>query len=90
MEKISDSQSVSNLRDRRTGLDPGPSGADISTISSIISQLEFDSATSRGIASTKAIQDTSGKGNKQPVRRMKKVHKRRKQNASKMKRQGHV
>ena len=78
MEKINDSQSVSSSRDRRTGLDPGPSGAGISTISSIISQLEFDSATSRGIASTKAIQDTSGKGNKQPVRRMKKVHKRRK------------
>ena len=75
MKKINDSQSVSNLRDRRIGLDPDPSGADISTISSIISQLEFDSVTSRGIASTKAIQDTSGKGNKQPVRRTKKCTK---------------
>ena len=36
MEKINDSQSVSSLRDWRTGLDPDPSGADSSTVSSCV------------------------------------------------------
>ena len=42
--------------------------ADSSTASGRTSQLEFDSATNRGIPSTEAIQANSGKGNKQPVR----------------------
>ena len=33
MEKINDPQSAGNLRDRQTGLDLDPSGADISTVS---------------------------------------------------------
>ena len=33
MEKINDSRSASSLRDRQTGLDPDPSGADSSTVS---------------------------------------------------------
>ena len=69
MEKINDSQSVSSLRDRRTGLDPDPSGADSSTVSVRTSQLEFDSATNRGVPSSEAIQANPGKGNKQPVNR---------------------
>ena len=55
MEKINDFQSVSSLRDRRTGLDPHPSGADSSTVSGRASQLEVDSATNRGILSPEAI-----------------------------------
>ena len=72
MEKIYDSQSVSTLRDRRTGLDPDPSGADSSTVSVRTSQLEFDSATNRGIPSSEAIQANPGKGNKQPLDRAQK------------------
>ena len=59
MEKINDSQSVSSLRDRRTGLDPDPSEADSSPVSGRTSQLEFDSATNREIPSPEAIQATS-------------------------------
>ena len=51
---------------------PDPSGADSSIVIGRTSQLEFDSATNRGIPSPKAIQDNSGKGHKQPVRRIKK------------------
>ena len=51
MKKIKDSQSVSRLRDGRTGLDPEPSWADSSTVSGCTSQLEFDPATNRGIPS---------------------------------------
>ena len=65
-------QSVSSLRDRRTGLDPDPSGADSSNVSGRTSQLKFDSATDGGICSPEAIQANSGKGNKQPVRRIRK------------------
>ena len=36
------------------------------------SQLEFDSATNTGILSPEAIQANSGKGNKQPMRRIQK------------------
>ena len=68
MEKINDFQSVSSLRDWWTGLDLDPSGADSSTVSCFTSQLEFDSATNRGIPSPEALQAISGKGNKQPVR----------------------
>ena len=64
MEKINNSQSVSSLRDRRTGLDPDPSGADSSIVSGRTSHLEFDSATNRGIPSPEAIQANSAKGNK--------------------------
>ena len=70
MDKINDSRSVNSLRIRQTGLDPDPSGADSSTVSGRTSQLEFDSATNRGIPSPEAIQANSGKGNKQPVRRI--------------------
>ena len=69
MEKINDSKSV---RDCGTGLDPDLSGADSSTVSGRNSQWEFDSATNRGIPSPEAIQATSGKGNKQLVRRIQK------------------
>ena len=72
MEKTNDSQSVSSLRDQLTGLDPDPSGADSSTVSGRTSQLEFDGATNRGIPSPETIQATSGNGNKQPVRRIRK------------------
>ena len=72
MKKINDSQSVSSLRDRQTELDPDPGGADSSTGSGCTSQLEFDSATNRGIPSPEAIQVSSGKGNKQPVWRIRK------------------
>ena len=72
MEKINDFRSVSSLRSRRTGVDPDPSGADSSIVSGCSSQLEFDSATNRGIPSPEAIQGNSGKGNKQPVRRIRK------------------
>ena len=72
MEKINDSQSVSSLRNWRTGLDPNPSRADSSIVSGHISQLEFDSPTNRGIPSSEAIQANSVKGNKQPVRRIRK------------------
>ena len=41
-------QSVSSLRDQRTGLDPDPSGADSSNVSGRTSQLEFDAATDGG------------------------------------------
>ena len=68
MEKINDSQSVSSLRDTQIGLDPDPSGADSSTLSGCTSQLEFDTATNRGILSPDAIQATSVIDNKQPVR----------------------
>ena len=64
MEKINDSQSVSSLRDRRTGLDPDPTWADSSTSSGRTSQLEFNAATNRRIP--------SHEGNKQPVRRIQK------------------
>ena len=64
MEKINNSQSVSSLRDRRTGLDPDPSGADSSIVGGRTSHLEFDSATNRGIPSPEAIQANSAKGNK--------------------------
>ena len=65
MEKINDSQSVSSLRNWWTGLDPDPCGDDSSTVSGHTSQLEFNSATNRGIPWTEAIQANSGKGNKQ-------------------------
>ena len=68
--KINDSQSVSSIGNRQTGLDPDPSGADSSTVSGCIFQVEFDTATKRGIPLLEAIQATSGKGNKQPVRRI--------------------
>ena len=35
-----------SLRDRRTGLDPDPSGADSAYVSGCTPQLEFDAATS--------------------------------------------
>ena len=72
MEKINHSQSVSSLRDRQTGLDPDLSGADSSTVSSRTSQLEFNSGTNRGLPSPEAIQTNSDKGNKQPVKSIKK------------------
>ena len=49
MEKINNSQSVCSLRDQQTGLDPDPSGAGSSTVSSRTSQWEFDSTTKGGI-----------------------------------------
>ena len=70
MEKINDSQSISTLKDQRTGLGPDPIGADSSTFTGCTFQLEFDSATNRGIPSPEATQANSGKGNKQPVRRI--------------------
>ena len=78
MDKINDSQSVSSLRDRRTGLDPDLSRAGSSTVNGRTSQLEFDSANNRGISSPEAIQSNSDKGNKQPVMRIQKNgHKKR-------------
>ena len=68
MEKINDSQSVSCLRNRQTGLDLDLSGADSSTVGGCTFQLEFSPPANRGIPSPEAIQATSGKGNKQPVR----------------------
>ena len=46
--------------------------ADSSTVRGCTFLLEFDAATNRGIPSLGAIQATSGKGNKQPVRRIQK------------------
>ena len=78
MEKINDSQSVSSLRDQQTGRDPNLSRAGSSTVNSRTSQLEFDSATNRGISSPEAIQANSDKGNKEPVMRIQKNgHKKR-------------
>ena len=48
MEKINNSQSVSSMRNRRTGLDPDPSGTDSCTVSGCTFQMEFDTATRRG------------------------------------------
>ena len=70
MEKINNSQSVSSQRDWQTGLDPDLSRADNFTVSSRTSQLEFDSATNRGIPSPEAIQANSNKCHKQPVTRI--------------------
>ena len=70
MEKINNSQYVSSLRDQQTGLDLDLSGAESFTVSGRTSQLEFDSATNRGIPSPEAFHTNSGKGNKQPVRRI--------------------
>ena len=70
MEKINNSQSVSSLRDQQTGLDLDLRGAESFTVSGRTSQLEFDSANNRGIPSPEAIHTNSGKGNKQPVRRI--------------------
>ena len=70
MEKINNSQSVSSLRDQQTGLDLDLRGAESFTVSGRTSQLEFDSATNRGIPSPEAFRTNSGKGNKQPVRRI--------------------
>ena len=50
--------------------DPNSNGADDSTVCGRTSQLEFDAAANRGISLPEAIHDTSGKGNKQPVRRI--------------------
>ena len=72
MDKISHSESVSSHRNWRTRLDPDLSGADSSTVRGCASQLEFDSDTNRGITSPEAIQPNSGKGDKQPVRRIRK------------------
>ena len=68
MKKINNSQSVSRLRDQRTGLEPDPSGADSFTVSGCTSQLEFDSATNRGMPSPESIQANSGYSIKQPLR----------------------
>lgn len=65
MEKINDSQSACRLN-------PDSSGANNSTISGRSSQVDFDAATNREISSAESIQATSGKDNKQPVRRIKK------------------
>ena len=73
MEKINNSQYVSSFRDQRTGLYPDPTGADSSTFSGHTSQLEFNSATNIGIPSPEATQATSGKGNKEPVKRIQKT-----------------
>ena len=62
--KNNDSLSANSLRDRRTGLDQNPSGADSSTVSGCTSHLEFDSGTNREIPLPEAIQANSGKGNK--------------------------
>ena len=70
MKKMNNSQSVSDLRDQSTGLHPDWSGADSSTVSGRTFQLEFDSATNRGIPSPEAIQANSGKENKQPERKI--------------------
>ena len=70
MEKINDSQSVSSLRNRQTGLDLDPSGTVSSTFSGRTSQQIFGAVTNRGIPLPKAIQAISGKDNKQPVRRV--------------------
>ena len=51
-------------------LDPDPSRADSFTVEGRTSQLEFDSANNRRNSSPKTIQANSGKGNKQPVRRI--------------------
>ena len=71
-KKINDSQSVSSLRNWRTGLDRDLSRADSSIVSGRNSQLEFHPATNRGIPSRETIQANSAKGNEQPVRRIRK------------------
>ena len=59
-KKINDSQFVSSLRDWRSGLDADPSGIHSSTVNGRTSQLEFEAAANREIASLEAIQATSG------------------------------
>ena len=62
-----------SLRDRRTGLDPDPSGADSTYVSGCTPQLEFDAATSittnRTILISEDLQAASGKGKFQPDNR---------------------
>ena len=61
------------LWDRRTGLDPDPSGADRVHVSGCISQLEFDAATSIAtngrIPISEGLQAASGKVKFQPDNR---------------------
>ena len=62
-----------SLRDRRTGLDPDPSGADSIHVSGCTPQLEFDAATTittnRRIPISESLQAASGKGKFQPGNR---------------------
>ena len=78
MEKSNDPESVSSLRDQLTGLDSHTIESDKSTVGGRTYQLEFYGATNRRIRSPKAIQASSGKVNKQPVRRIQKMDTRRK------------
>ena len=59
-----------NLRDRRTGLDPDPSGANSVHVSSCTPQLEFDAATNvttnGRIPVSEGLQAASDKGKFQP------------------------
>ena len=56
MEIVNGSQSLNNLRDRQTGLDPDPSGADSFTVCGCTYQLKFYFATNREIPSTETMQ----------------------------------
>ena len=59
-----------SLRDRRTGLDLEPSGADSANVNGCTPHLEFDAATSittdRRISISDGLQAASGKGKFQP------------------------
>ena len=62
-----------SLRDRRTGLDPDPSGADNIHVSGCTPQLEFEAAasitTNGRIPISEGLQAASGKGKFQPDNR---------------------
>ena len=62
-----------SLRDRQTGLDPDPSGADSLHVSGCTPQLEFDAATNIAIDGriplSEGLQAASGKGKFQPDNR---------------------
>ena len=64
---------ASSLKDRQTGLDPDPSGADSVHVSGCTPQLEFDAATiittNGRIPISEGLQVASGKGKFQPDNR---------------------
>ena len=57
--------SVSNLRDWQTGLDPDTGWADSPTVSSFTFQLEFDTTTNTRTPLPICSSATSGRGEKQ-------------------------
>ena len=61
--------SVSNLRDSQTGLDPDTSWTDSPTVSSCSFQPEFDTTTNTRTPLPKCSWTTSGRGEKQQAKK---------------------